>query len=199
MAARIIVLNGPPGCGKDTIADWLVENGYAKVSFKDSLYEFTAKKYALPLSCVWQVCNDRDKKEIPHKWFNGRSPREALIHVSEDIIKPHLGKDFFGKSAAASVLLNSKTDKFVFSDGGFLEEIAPLTKIAPVTVIRLYREGFDFSNDSRSYIANPLYPGPRAPYSTWDLMLLTGQIGKAVNDVYRIVKKAYYDIESATA
>lgn len=178
---RILILNGPPGCGKDTIADSLGEEGYTKVAFKDSLYEFTAKKYALPLSCVKQVCNDRDKKEIPHKWFNGRSPREALIHVSEDIIKPNLGDDFFGRSAAASVILNNKSKNFVFSDGGFLSEIKPLTKVGVVTIIRLRREGFDFNNDSRSYFNDDVTE--HGVSMVWNVEVLEGQIRSTVESV----------------
>ena len=40
--------------------------------------------------------NNRDVKERPETSLNGFSRRSALLHVSEEAIKPVFGKDYFG-------------------------------------------------------------------------------------------------------
>ena len=153
---QVIILNGPPGCGKDTIANRM--DGHIPLSFKDELYTCVAKRYRLERDLVVKLCTDRETKEEPNVQFLGLTPREALIHVSEDIIKPSLGNSFFGKCVAANILLHDgahfgcSAPRFVLSDGGFMTEIAPIAKVATVTVIRLHRDGYDFTNDSRDYL-----------------------------------------------
>ena len=99
------------------------------------------------------------------------SPRQALIHVSENVIKPIEGKDYFGRQAKKSVLA-SELLVFVFSDGGFIDEIQALkSDKTKVTVIRLHREGFTFEGDSRSYVDGTDEDG----LESYDLMLYEGE------------------------
>jgi hypothetical protein len=82
------------------------------------------------------------------------SQRQFLIYVSEVICKQHFGWDYFGKSAATNVA-NSDDELFVFSDGGFIEEINELLKVCDqMLVVHVAREGATWGEDSRSY----LYP-----------------------------------------
>lgn len=146
-----LILNGPPGVGKDTIAGLLGEYGFKQHAFKTALYEETAKHYKVPLDAFLAVATDREKKE--QIWEEtGESPRQMLIHTSEDIIKPEQGSDFFGRRAAARCM-ETQDPLVVFSDGGFVEEIPPLMEVFQhVLIVRLYRDGYDFSNDSREYL-----------------------------------------------
>jgi hypothetical protein len=96
--------------------------------------------------------DDRSIKERSEDWLDGFSRREALIYVSEEIIKPTHGSDYFGKKAAEEMQPNVL---YCFSDGGFKEELIPIiNKLGAenIILIQLTREGCSFSSDSRRYI-----------------------------------------------
>ena len=149
----VVILNAPPFSGKDTIADLMVKHlGAIKQEFKASLYEAFATHFNLPLSYVLKICTDRKYKDTAVSTFsldNGMTPRAGLIHVSEDIYKVRYGADYFGEQAAEKLVEGLN----VFSDGGgWWGELTPVAQEADkVIVCRLYREGYDFGKDSRSY------------------------------------------------
>ena len=148
-----IILNGPPNSGKDTIADIMVaECGYTKHQMKDTLYAETAAYFQCSPEAFIKVAMDRNDKERPFSMLNGLTPREALIHVSETVIKPTYGKGYFGR-AQAQVCFDRNSQKAVFSDGGFKEEVVPLLGIFETVVIfHLHKEGASFEGDSRAYV-----------------------------------------------
>lgn len=154
----ILILNGPPNSGKDTLADYLVENhGYQKLSFKEELFNLLFKFYNIAdQESFFEKLYTREAKEtkVPllHTGRGMLSPREALIHISEDVIKPVFGKGIFGEFLAKKILPNTK---YVVSDGGFLEEIIPVVlEVTPLgfNLCRLHREGCTFKNDSRNFL-----------------------------------------------
>jgi len=152
----IIILNGPPGCGKDYGAKFLCEKfGAKQLEFKKLLVELVKIFYNIQDS-VWE--NLYVLKDSPAKDLGGLSPRQALIHVSEDLVKPVLGKDFFGKSLLQEIKSYS-APFFVASDGGFEEEIEPIRKDKNIrlVLVRILAEGKNFDNDSRTYLKDPDY------------------------------------------
>ena len=69
----------------------------------------------------------------------------------------------------------------MFSDGGFIEETAAINAVFELTiVIRLYREGFEWGEDSRSYVTefNPSLP----------VYLEENNPQAAVDDILRVVE-----------
>jgi hypothetical protein len=148
-----IIFNGPPGTGKDEACNFLkLHFGYKHLQFKDQLFIETAKYYNVSLEWFLNSYDDRTIKERPEKKLNGLSRRQAMIHVSEDIIKPKLGKDYFGIKTAEKI---DNVSLYCFSDGGFIEEIIPLINIIGqknICIVQLYRTGCNFSSDSRTYI-----------------------------------------------
>ena len=77
------------------------------------------------------------------------SPRQWLINVSENVVKPLAGKNYFGKALADSIT----SDLVVVSDSGFMEEVMPLVERGhDVYVLRIVRDGFTFEGDSRRYL-----------------------------------------------
>ena len=63
---RIIILNGPPNCGKDTIGEMLIQQtDAATTQFKEVLYKETAKyfdeKHASFFDMKVQLVNAMDK------------------------------------------------------------------------------------------------------------------------------------------
>lgn len=158
MLKSCIILNGPPGCGKDTVGLELTKYGYQTMAFKEQLYIETAKLFDLPLVELIALQNDRTLKDEPYDDLIHPeagaciSPREALIYTSEKYIKPKYGKDYFGKAAADSCVVRN-IQFAVFTDGGFGPEVDCLEDIYEwVTVIRLHRQGCTFAGDSRNYM-----------------------------------------------
>ena len=157
-----VVLNGPPGCGKDTIANQIITGGlFVKHQFKDALYEHTAKHFQVDLDKFIHYASDRDVRDSKSlAGLGGRTPREALIHVSEDIYKPRFGNDYFGQMEALRLEEHSRrmggSLNVIYPDGGFTSELGPIeSKLDFLLIVRLHRDGFDFKGDSRSYIHLP--------------------------------------------
>lgn len=186
MLQTCVILNGPPGIGKDTIADMFVHLGYSKHMFKSGLYVRTADLFDVDLEDLVMRASDRILKEQPWDALvyeeETVSPRDALIITSERVIKPTEGSDYFGQMAAQACLDEAKPN-VIFSDGGFQSEILPLQEIFDdVIIIRLQREGFNFIGDSRDY----LYGFP----NTYDVDLVEGKPHKAVFAIATILEDA---------
>lgn len=147
------VFNGPPGSGKDEACHLLKTTyGYKHLQFKDQLFVETTEHFGVSLTWFMTDYTDRSLKEKPRPELNGMSKREALIHVSENVVKPKYGKEYFGKKTAEKV---DPSINYCFSDGGFVEEIHPLiNKLGHenLCIVQLYRTGCSFSSDSRNYI-----------------------------------------------
>lgn len=155
MTKKVIVFNGPPNSGKDTFCDYLLtqfENS-AHVRFKDVLYEETAKHYKIDLEDFTDLATDRTTKEkiLP---LTGMTPRQMLIEVSENVIKPEKGQEYFGE-ALKDTILNGEYDYYFISDSGFVPELESIVETIDrenLILIKLEREGTSFNNDSRDYI-----------------------------------------------
>lgn len=214
-----VILNGPPGCGKDTIAksvcgmpqkrtcigsgeyhfDWCASpypctscersQPVVQREFKAQLYRATAAFYGIHVEQFIAIATDRVLKEQPSHLLGGISPRSALKHVSEDVTKPLYGMDYYGLTEAADVLKMRSHEMphfdVIYSDGGFIDEVKPLTKaFDKICIVRLHREGFSFKGDSRSH----LYPvGIENVYSC-DVILEEDNIQSGVNEVIDIYK-----------
>lgn len=154
----VIIFNGPPGSGKDEACRFLVnQHSFQHLSFKHQLFTETIKHYGVSEKWFMDGYEIREVKDRPEVMLEGRSRREALIHVAEDILKPHHGKGIFGEQAAKQI--NSVTD-YCFSDGGFTEEIVPIINTVGVEnlcLVQLFRDGSSFANDSRRYINGEIF------------------------------------------
>jgi len=158
MRKNVILLNGPPGSGKDTIADLIVSSHKAEhLRFKTKLYEITALLNNIDLETFIKYATDRETKESL-VLDRGLTPRALLIEASENVIKPYYGEDYFG-IVVGETIRDSYSDLFVISDGGFVDELIALIDAAEltgddinITVIKLFRDGCTFDNDSREYL-----------------------------------------------
>jgi len=153
MKPLIVILNGPPACGKDTHGNLLLANtkGVYLSTFKHDLILTTARTFKVSLDWLKNVCNDRDTKEVPQEKLRGKSPREALIYVSEILCKPLYGEDYFGIKAEERIS-DMKDCVIVFTDGGFKEEVQVFVDRGyNVCIAQLHGRG-TFEGDSRDYI-----------------------------------------------
>lgn len=147
---RVIIMNGPPGSGKDFIADRLVsEAGAVKFEFKEHLRQLVKLIYQLDDETHDRLYQ-RENKELPQACLGVLSIRQAYIHVSEDVIKPKFGADYFGRIAASKL---ADAALYVSPDGGFGPEVLCVAdKCDRVDVIHLHADGLDYSRDSRRYV-----------------------------------------------
>lgn len=192
-----VVLNGPPGCGKDTIANLIVKGSdFRKHQFKDALYAHTAKHFEIDLDKFIHFASDRVLKDSESlAGLGGRTPRQALIHVSEEIYKPRYGNDYFGKVEVNRVeTLCGHMDgdvNVIYPDGGFADELLCIDSCYDgVVIIRLHRDGFSFEGDSRSYIHLP----DTDKRTSFDVHLTDNNILDGVEEVLHLIDITRYSL-----
>lgn len=155
---RVVILNGPPGCGKDTIGAFAADDwGFATLSFKQPMYAIAAATIGMPLEEFMQNYNNREWKEQKHAGWDNKSVRDLMIAVSESFVKPFYGNDYFGRNVAFQI--NSMAPfvrDYIITDGGFYSEVDALVKEGiDVYIVHMFREGCTFEGDSRNYIVHP--------------------------------------------
>lgn len=151
---KAIILNGAPCSGKDTIGA-IISSNYDNValrSFKDPMFEIARAILGdAQFEYFMFLYEDRQYKEEPASILNGKSPRQFMIWISEEVIKPQFGNRFFGMRAEGKVKESDRLS--LFTDGGFKDEILQLIEGGiEVKMCRIHRDGCNFNNDSRSYI-----------------------------------------------
>ena len=156
----IVGFNGPPRSGKDTLAEMLANQmdkaGVVSLVVPESL--------SLPLREIayamtgWQGARDgftyeAFKTEV-FPQFGNRTGRQLMIDVSERFLKA-----IYGQTIMADLLIarNSGIGSAVLliRDCGFQCEVNPLESwvgVENLYMVNLFREGCDFSNDSREYV-----------------------------------------------
>lgn len=163
----IVILNGPMDSGKDVIGQEikkLIGVDCQLFAFKNELFRYTRDTFKITQLQIdqWQLkgSDDPDKweKHLPRAELGGRSMRQALIYVSEELVKPLYGKDFFGCELGVRIKGQWPRPKLaVVTDGGFNEEFRGLVDRTrgcyDVLVVKLKRDGCAYaSNDSRNYV-----------------------------------------------
>ena len=193
MNSKMILFNGPAGCGKNVAIDYM--KGYLKLvdsRCKDKLFKLTQDLFNVRESRFWEIYNDRSLKEKPLNDFilshtelaklqmylypedalyipKGYFPisiRQAMIYVSELICKPAFGEDYFGKARAET--LDTTGVVYVDDSCGFDNEIPPTTdKLGQesVLLLRIHGRG-SFEGDSRNYISEGIVNNAVDIYNT---------------------------------
>lgn len=154
---KIFIFNAPPSSGKDEACNYIEKMvaGVTHHRFKKHLIDLTLLIHQVSQEW-WDSRYTTELKNVKCAELDNQSPREALIKVSEDVIKPKYGKDYFG--IAAAKLINPDVNLHIFSDGGFKDEVRILRERFPtaeITIVKVIRDGYTFEsqNDSRSYIS----------------------------------------------
>lgn len=152
---KVIILNAPPGAGKDTIGDLVCKHApqyVVKRSFKEPMFKIAKAMLGdYRFKLFMQAYDDREQKEKAQPFLNGKSPRQFMIWISEDVIKPQFGEQYFGVLMADS--LRDIHVPAVITDGGFESEVNPLVSAGlQINICRLHRPGYSFAGDSRNYL-----------------------------------------------
>ena len=174
---KIILLNGPPGSGKDSVGSAL-----------KNLYKYSGpvylEKFANPIRdaamATFPWLNESNFEESKNKEiFNTNTTlRHWMIDFSERLMKPCFGCQIFGKLLFERIE-NRAEGLFIITDSGFELEAQVLIKRLGkdnITLIRLQRENKNFSSDSRDYI--------NLPCPSFDIFNEENKIGKTAYDIY---------------
>ena len=160
---KVVIFNGPPSSGKDEAAKFIERNaGFDTelVAFKKKLTELTCMIHGVD-PYLWAERYD-DHKEEPWDQLGGLSQRRALQIVSEDVIKPVYGNDYFGKATLKDIITLIENGMRVgISDCGFKEELQTLLtyfKPEELLLVRTHRPGYSFDGDTRSYLHSDCIP-----------------------------------------
>lgn len=149
-----ILFNGPPNSGKDALGGAIADALDVPVlRFKDELYKATADQFKVDYDWMVKMASDRNTKEVKTDdlIIDGHpiSPRDALIHTSENVIKPNYGPAYFGLHTA----LRLQHGFNIITDSGFDEELLPIIANSHRVIgVKLFAAGCDFGGDSRKYL-----------------------------------------------
>lgn len=151
---KIVLFNGPPRSGKDTATGMAISflPNAIHYRFASPLKDAIHGLFGMPM--LVQEHFDKVKDE-PRKEFLGMTPREAYIWLSEEVVKPKFGNDFFSKIAAKWICANAGEDTVIISDCGFQTEADVLIDefgVENVLIVQIYRPNCSFNNDSRNYV-----------------------------------------------
>lgn len=154
----LILLNGPPGSGKDTLAQHLRDKNrnFEILHFAKILKERT---HALYGNSLLEYDYFDGCKNKPNDFFLGLTPRQAYINVSEVYIKPIHGTKFFGDALVKTIRSSFYLARgFITADSGFAEEAEPVINCMgrENTLLVRIRDRGSFANDSRSFIELPV-------------------------------------------
>lgn len=159
MTARIVVINGPPHCGKDTLGQ------FCALSYKKVINTKMAESLKLGAHALMGLEDagvDRYEieKDEPTPDFFNMTPREFYIKLAENFVKQHCGDEAFGYIWLRKNRFFMKMAKLlVITDCGFDKELQPILRHADtdeMCLIRLHRDGTDYIKDSRGYIQDVL-------------------------------------------
>jgi hypothetical protein len=153
MRKHVILLSGPPRSGKSTVENYLVgTHGFEPIRFAEPLKQ---------AACAFLGCGEDVIESFKQMQLeSGKTGRDWLIGLAEDVTKPILGADWFGVRAANEILKHPHETRFVVSDAGFLDEVKAFMKTLRQSetghytfwMWHIHRDGCSFDGDSRDYI-----------------------------------------------
>lgn len=122
------------------------------------------------------------------------SSREALIHVSENVVKPTQGNDFYGRKLVETIQASS--ERYVFTpDGGFKDEATPLLEAGyNVYIVQLERNGATFDNDSRKLLTEDDFKGEDGDMLYQNLKFIKMYNNGSLDDLYKTITDFSFDL-----
>ena len=192
---RVILLNGPPGSGKDAIGNLLKaaideQHKNAPQLLRAEVFKFASVLKTAALRIFPQVANFEHDKDDPEKGVDGVTRRRILIQLSEQFFKPLFGDGYFGRVLAEQIRqaasnVSAKDFIAIVTDSGFAAEAGEIVEAFnagqrdphdesstadAVMLVNIYREGHDFKGDSRGMLDEKdigIHPKRRVSIHNW--------------------------------
>lgn len=140
---KIVGFVGNIGCGKDTAADVLCDNGFIRDSFASSLKDITASVFGWDRTMVdGRTSESRVWREQVDKWWAERlnipnfTPRYALQYLGTDCIRNKLHNDVW--VATVEHRFTTGAGNVVISDVRFPNEMAAINRMGGM-IVRIQR------------------------------------------------------------
>lgn len=149
--------NGPPECGKDTlanlVADYMDKKGVTLPVYTMPL-SFPLREIAFKMvGREYRAADYEAFKRERFPQFGHQTGRQLMIDVSESFLKPCYGSAIMAHLMCAR--LPDHDAVILIPDCGFqveVDTIADLVGPHNLYVVGIRRTGTDFSNDSRQYV-----------------------------------------------
>lgn len=174
LPSSIILLNGPPQSGKNTIAStigvFLAANniGFTEIALAEKLRKISEILIGRTLD---DAAYNKIKDQSLQFGETETTLRQLMINMSENFFKQHYGPNIWAQLAIAKIFAqsvnldynNSRKYIVVITDLGFQEEIDAFTnEYYPnrLLLVHVNRPGKSFTNDSRKFVQpnNPEVP-----------------------------------------
>lgn len=135
----IISISGRIGCGKDTAADYLVNNyGYTRIAFADSVKDVLAVVFGWNRELLaGHTIESRIWREQPDVWWSEKlnivnfTPRRAMLEIGTGLFRNHFDDTIWIHSLERKI---QPLDKVVITDTRFLNEFNACKRMNAVTV-----------------------------------------------------------------
>lgn len=166
----VIGFNGPPQCGKDTLARFFVEEmekrhpmiPIREVSLSTPLRKVAYAMVGLTYDPAHPFNTDYEEFKRTHFPQFDRTGRELMIDVSERFLKLCYGQPVMAQMLLADIpeWMFDTPCMILIRDSGFQCEVDPLIERVGAEnflVCHVHRQGYDsFKNDSREWVTHPL-------------------------------------------
>lgn len=163
----LIVMNGPPYSGKDTLAQLVLEhiesfNPTTPIKLESLSLPLRSIAYAMVGRVYMTQRTDEWNRyaEFKEEYFPSleRTGRQLMIDASEQFLKLNYGIEVMAKLLEARNKDFPRNGVMIIRDGGFQIEIEPLIRwvgAENVMIVRVSRPACTFKGDSRESVYHP--------------------------------------------
>lgn len=134
MTKKIIGICGLIGHGKDTAAQFLIDEGYERISFAGVLKDACASIFGWDREMLeGHTAESRAWREQPDLWWGNRlgidnfTPRYALQYLGTNVMREHFHKDIWVAAAERRIMATDKN--VVISDARFFNELQSIKNL----------------------------------------------------------------------
>jgi len=145
MNKNIIGITGKAGSGKDTLANYLIDQGYIKLSFGSAVKDIVSIITGWPRDFVEGTNKDRHLREtLKHPDYN-KTCRELMQYIGTDLFRNQLDDNIWVNIIKNKIKTDNENNKFVISDVRFDNE-AQMIKSIGGCIIHINRNDQIVSN-----------------------------------------------------
>lgn len=164
LVKKVIILNGPPGVGKDLAANAICHYMKKNAAYLDPQHEKFSKQMKEGVHALFGMPETTEYidvnllKDKPHSDLLGHTPREEYIAIFR-YLEQRFGSDILGRLMEHKLRRDYKRGLHVFSDGGRLGDVCPVIEYVgqrKTLLIEVHADGKTFEGDIRSHIGTEL-------------------------------------------